>query len=191
MKILRTVALAVDSWLERFALTALLTMILIMVMQVFTRKLFSFVFFWSEETILLLLVWFSFIGMAIGFREYIHLGIDSFTNLLPDKVNKVLDKIIDLVNFSCGLYFVVYGWQFTVLMSGSTLAATKWPNSLLYAVMPVCGLMICVYTGLHFVGINTKRHHGTEVEVDMGLDMGVGEKLEEAEKAKEEKPDGR
>lgn len=176
MKILRKAMLTIDTFLESFALIALLSMILIMTMQVFTRKLFNFVFFWSEESILLLLVWFSFMGMAIGFREYIHLGVDSFTEYLPKKVNLVIDKIIELVNFGCGLYFIIYGWEFTVLMSNSTLAATKLPNSLLYAVMPVCGVMMCFYSALHLFGVNTKRHKGKEIEMDMGL---------------EEKPDGK
>lgn len=176
MGILRKIVLAIDTFLESFALIALLSMILIMTMQVFTRKLFNFVFFWSEESILLLLVWFSFMGMAIGFREYIHLGVDSFTEYLPKKVNLVIDKIIELVNFGCGLYFIIYGWEFTVLMSNSTLAATKLPNSLLYAVMPVCGVMMCFYSALHLFGVNTKRHKGKEIEMDMGL---------------EEKPDGK
>ncbi|MGQ7277295.1 TRAP transporter small permease subunit [Brevibacillus thermoruber] len=32
-------------------------------MQVFTRKLFNFVFFWSEEVTLLLLGWLAFMGL--------------------------------------------------------------------------------------------------------------------------------
>lgn len=174
MEALRKIVLKIDTILETFALLGLLSMILIMTMQVFTRKLFNFVFFWSEESILILLVWFNFMGMAIGFREFIHLGIDSFTDYLPEKVNKVLDKLIEVVNFGCGLYFIVYGFEFTQLMANSTLAATKLPNSVLYAVMPVAGVMMCFYSALHFVGINTKRHKGTEVEVDMGL----GEKVD-------------
>lgn len=169
MEALRKIVLKIDTIFETFALLALLSMIIIMTVQVFTRKLFNFVFFWSEETILVLLVWFNFMGMAIGFREFIHLGIDSFTDYLPEKVNRVLDKIIEVVNFACGLYFVIYGWEFTVLMANSTLAATKLPNSVLYAVMPVAGVMMCCYSALHLAGVNTKRHKGTEVEVDMGL----------------------
>jgi TRAP-type C4-dicarboxylate transport system permease small subunit len=176
LEILRKIALKIDTFLESFALIALLSVILIMTMQVFTRKLFNFVFFWSEESILLLLVWFAFMGMAIGFREYIHLGVDSFTDYLPKKVNLVLDKVIELVNFGCGLYFIIYGWEFTVLMANSTLAATKLPNSCLYAVMPLCGVMMCCYSALHLIGVDTRRHKGTEIEMDMGL---------------EDKPDGK
>jgi len=170
---LRKIALAIDTVFESVALTGLASMILIVIMQVMTRKLFNFVFFWSEEITLLLLVWFAFMGMAIGFREGLHMGVDSFTEFLPAKVNLVLDKIIGLSIFAFGVYMIYYGWDFTVMMHESTLAATKLPNSILYVVMPVTGVMTCAYAALQVAGFNTKRHRGSEVE--MGNAFGGGE----------------
>ncbi|CAG7644790.1 hypothetical protein PAESOLCIP111_04809 [Paenibacillus solanacearum] len=60
MKTLKRIALGIDSLIEAFAQIALLSMILIVTLQVMTRKLFHFVLFWSEEVTLLLLVWFAF-----------------------------------------------------------------------------------------------------------------------------------
>lgn len=173
MEALKKIALAIDTLFERIALLGLTSMILIVITQVMTRKLFNFVFFWSEEMTLLLLVWFAFMGMAIGFREDLHLGVDSFTAFLPDRVNRALDKIIGLSIFAFGVYLIVYGWEFTVMMHESTLAATKLPNSVLYVVMPVTGVMTCAYSALQVAGFDTKRHKGNEVE--MGGAMG-GEK---------------
>jgi TRAP-type transport system small permease protein len=162
VQILRNIVLAIDTFFERFAITALVGMILIVIMQVFTRKLFNFVFFWSEEITLLLLGWFSFMGMAIGFREDLHMGMDSFTDYLPGWANRILDKVIDTTIFAFGMYLVIQGWDFTLLMAESTLAATKLPNSVLYVVMPVSGVMICGYSLLHAFGIDIKRHQSLE-----------------------------
>jgi TRAP-type C4-dicarboxylate transport system permease small subunit len=137
-------------------------MTIIVTIQVITRKLFNHVFFWSEEVTLLLMVWFSFMGIAIGFREKLHMSMDSLTKYFPKRVNFILDKIIDVCIFLFGLYLIVNGWQFTVLMNDSTLPATQLPNSVQYAVMPITGVMICVYSFLQFIGINTIRHHGIE-----------------------------
>lgn len=169
MKALSRIALVIDSIFESMALIGLTSMILIVVTQVVTRKLFNFVFFWSEEVTLLLLVWFSFMGIGLGFREGLHMGVDSFTEFLPDKVNKVLDKIIDACIFFFGVYLIFYGWDFTVMMWESTLAATKMPNGMLYLVMPITGIMICAYAALQFCGIDTKRHQGNEVEMNAGI----------------------
>nr|WP_246427739.1 TRAP transporter small permease [Paenibacillus phyllosphaerae] len=150
---------------EHFALIAIVAMVGIVAVQVITRKLFNFVFFWSEEVTLLLMVWFSFMGIAIGFREKLHLAMDSFTNLLPKPVNKIIDKIILIAVFGFGLYLVKNGWDFTVLMNESTLPATKLPNSAMYLVMPITGVMICVYTFLQLIGIETIRHEDLDEEV--------------------------
>lgn len=164
-KNLKRIALAIDSVFEHFALIAIASMVIIVAVQVITRKLFNFVFFWSEEVTLLLMVWFSFMGIAIGFREKLHLAMDSFTNLFPARFNRVLDKIILLCVFAFGLYLVINGWEFTVMMSESTLPATKLPNGILYLVMPITGVMICVYTFLQLIGVKTIRHKNIDEEV--------------------------
>lgn len=158
MKTLKRIALAIDTCLETLTLAGLAVMILIVTFQVFTRKVFSYVFHGSEEITMLLLVWFSFLGIAFGFREKLHLGIDSFTAKLPKPFNAVLDKIIEAAIFLFGVYLLYYGWSFTVLMSESELPATGWPNSLLYLVMPITGGLTCIYAFLQLIGIDTRRH---------------------------------
>ncbi|TCL38142.1 TRAP-type C4-dicarboxylate transport system permease small subunit [Anaerospora hongkongensis] len=162
MQLLRKFVVTVDTWLETFALLALLSMIFIVTMQVVTRKLFNFVFFWSEEVTLLLLVWFAFMGMAIGFREGLHLAMDTIDSFLPSKLILVLDRLIEICTFAFGLYLIIQGFDFTLLMNESTMPATKLPSSVVYAVMPVSGLMVCAYAALQFCGIDTRRHQGLE-----------------------------
>jgi TRAP-type transport system small permease protein len=162
MNVIKKIGLIIDKVFEKVTLLSLVALILVVTTQVMTRKLFNFVFFWSEEITLLLLAWFAFMAIAIGFREYIHMGIDSFTNLFPKKFNKVLDKIISASIFAFGLYLVIQGWDFTVLMLDSTLPATKLPSSITYAVMPATGVMICVYSLLQFFSIDTNRHKDLE-----------------------------
>ncbi len=165
MQILKRLALKIDTLFETCAILALLGVILVMAVQVMTRKLFNFVFFWSEEAILVCLVWFAFMGIAIGFREGVHMGVEALTDRLPASVNRWIDRWIDVMGLIFGLYFVVYGWEFTVLMLESTLPATKLPNSVVYAVMPVSGFMVCVYSVLQMLGFDTRRHKGSDIEI--------------------------
>ncbi|MDM5328882.1 TRAP transporter small permease [Neobacillus sp. CF12] len=165
MDYIKKVFKAIDTIFEKFTLLFLVALIFVVTTQVMTRKLFNFVFFWSEEITLLLLAWFAFMAIAIGFREYIHLGIDSFTNLFPKSFNKVLDKIISASVFAFGFYLVVQGWEFTLLTSESTLPATKLPSSITYVAMPITGVMICGYSLLQFFNINTTRHKDMEEDL--------------------------
>ncbi len=156
--------LVVDKILEGFAITLLVFMIINVFTAVVTRKLFKFQFAWSEEVTLLCLTWFTFMGIAIGFRERLHLGMDLFEKL-PKKVLAFLDKLVDAVTFLFGLYLVVYGWDFTMMMRGSVLAATQLPNVVQYIVMPITGVMTCVYSALQLLGHDLRRYNVIEEEI--------------------------
>ena len=165
MQSLKKCLKSLDRAIEGFAILCLLAMILIVTMQVFTRKLFNFVFFWSEEMTLLLLAWFSYMGIAIGFREKLHMNMDMIESFVSKRVIWFMDRIIDVCTFAFGLYLIIFGWDFTVLMNESTLPATKLPNSVLYVVMPITGVMTCAYSLLQFCGYDIRRYTDVEEEI--------------------------
>lgn len=160
----RSFFLAIDKAIDGFCIILLVAMILIVVMAVVTRKGFGFMFAWSEEITLLCLTWFTFMGIAVGFRERLHLSMELFDNL-PPKILWFLDRFIDLVTFFFGLYLVIYGWNFAMMMRGSILAATEMPNLVQYIVMPITGVMTCVYAGLQFLGRDLRRYNVIEEEI--------------------------
>ncbi len=165
MQTLKRLLTTIDRTVEGFAILCLLAMIIIVTVQVFTRKLFNFVFFWSEEITLLLLAWFSYMGIAIGFREKLHMNMDMIENFVPKWSLTLMDRIIDICTFAFGLYLIISGWDFTVLMNESTLPATKLPNSALYVVMPITGVMTCAYSLLQFFGYDIRRYADVEEEI--------------------------
>ncbi|MGE5255549.1 MAG: TRAP transporter small permease [Hyphomicrobiales bacterium] len=156
--------LTVDQIIEGFAIALLVAMILIVFVAVVTRKIFGFVFAWSEEITLLCLTWFTFMGIAIGFRERLHLGMDMFDKL-PRKILDMSDRLIDAVTFFFGLYLVWYGLDFALMMQGSVLAATQLPNMIQYIVMPITGILTCVYSALQLLGKDLRRYHIIEEEI--------------------------
>jgi TRAP-type C4-dicarboxylate transport system permease small subunit len=189
---IKRVLIQIDKVIERIAVGMLVAMILIVFVQVVGRKLLGvlvvessegvaangftrlfgrlipglkWILVRSEEVTLLCLTWFSFMGIAIGFRERIHLSMDMIASILPKRVNWVLDKLIDLTTFAFGLYLVVYGWEFTALMAESTLAATKLPNAVQYAVMPITGVLTCIYSALQLLGHDLRRFQNIDEEI--------------------------
>ncbi len=156
--------LIADKIVESFCIVLLVAMIINVFVAVITRKLFGFQFAWSEEITLLCLTWFTFMGIAIGFRERLHLGMDLFEKL-PKGVLKVMDRFIEVVTFLFGLYLILYGWDFTMMMRGSILAATQLPNVVQYIVMPITGVLTCVYSVLQFLGHDLRRYNKIEEEI--------------------------
>lgn len=155
-------ALLLDKAIEAFAVSSVALMTIIVTLQVITRKVFNFVFFWSEEVTLLLLLWFAFLGIAIGFREKLHLSMEAFTNLLPPKVNKIIDKVIGVSTLLFGIFLLVYGWRFTALMHANTMPATHWPSSVMFIIMPITGVLVCCYSILELCGLSIQRHQDLE-----------------------------
>jgi TRAP-type transport system small permease protein len=156
--------LTADKVIEGFCIALLVLMVLIVFTAVITRKVFHFMFAWSEEVTLLCLTWFTFMGIAIGFRERLHLGMDIFEKL-PPGVLKWLDRLVDAVTFLFGLFLVFYGWDFTMMMRGSILAATRLPNVVQYVVMPITGVLTCVYSALQLLGRDLRRYNKIEEEI--------------------------
>jgi TRAP-type transport system small permease protein len=161
---LKRIFLKIDKVVDGFCIALIVLMIINVFVAVVTRKLFKFQFFWSEEVTLLCLTWFTFMGIAIGFRERLHLGMDLFEKL-PKKILDALDKLTDAVTFLFGLYLIVYGWNFTLMMRGSILAATQLPNVVQYIVMPITGLLTCVYSALQLLGRDLRRYNKIEEEI--------------------------
>ncbi|WP_053361742.1 TRAP transporter small permease [Bacillus sp. FJAT-27251] len=112
---------------------------------VFTRYFFSYTPKWSEEVSLLLFIWIGFLGIAVGFREKLHIGVGLFVGMMPEKAQTFFDYIAKFLVIAVSIIFIIYGYQFTVLMGGSTMPGTGLPNSVQYIVVPFTGVIMLIY----------------------------------------------
>lgn len=145
MRILLIAKRWLDRVVEAVALILLVITVLAVSAQVVTRTFFDYTPSWSEEVALLSMVWFSFIGIAVGFKENLHIGVSFLVNLCPDFIRKGVSILTYLIVLVLGYIFITYGWTFTVLMSNSTMAGTQLPSSFLYAAIPVAGVLLVIY----------------------------------------------
>ena len=67
--------------------------------------------FWSDELTMLFLTWFTFIGIAIGFREKLHLSMDMIENFIPKIFITILDYSILICTFAFGVYMFYFRHQ--------------------------------------------------------------------------------
>lgn len=163
---LRRIVDVVDSAFEYLGLCFLSAMVLIVTWQVFARQGLGSAPSWSEEVSLLLMVWVGFIGIAIGFRERVHIALEFLVSRFPEVVQTVLQKLVCGLALAFGLFLLVQGWVFTTQTLNSTLPSTGLPRASLYAVLPLTGFMICVYSVLQILGVNTEKHSQAGEESD-------------------------
>lgn len=155
----------IDTAFEYLGLVLLAGMVLIITWQVFARQGLGSAPQWSQEVALIFMVWIGFIGTAIGFREKVHIALEFLVSRFPSRVQKFVEKSSCLLAFGFGLFLVVQGWTFTIQTLSATLPSTGLPRGTLYAVMPLTGVMVCLYSILQLLGIATGRH-GESVEKD-------------------------
>lgn len=146
MSIFKKILTLLDKVLLFFALTMIGAMVIIIIVQVFSRQFFSYTPSWSEATSKLLFVWITFLGIAYGFREKLHIALQLVVNALPKRVQYVFDLFSKILIFGFSIAMIVYGVKFTILMGGSMVAGTGLTSSYLYAPIPVAGFFLFFYS---------------------------------------------
>ncbi|MCC3144049.1 TRAP transporter small permease [Halanaerobium sp. Z-7514] len=132
--------------LSYIAMIFLVVMIVIVSATVFTRYVFNFTLRWSDEVALLMMIWFGFLGMALGVKECIHLSIEFFMSLLPNKLQKIVYRIEDILVGLFGWFLLRYGWQLYNSTKRTRLPATQWSRGLLFIVLPIAGFLTIIYS---------------------------------------------
>jgi len=88
-------------------------MIITTIIAVIQRYIFGSSFNWTEELDSYILVWCTFLGVAISYRHMDLVFLDLFVNLLPKRLKNIVALIVHLI---C-LVFIVYIF-FTSLQYG-------------------------------------------------------------------------
>ncbi|WP_052745536.1 TRAP transporter small permease [Allosalinactinospora lopnorensis] len=148
---------AVDRTTDTLALTGLASMVVVVSWQVFGRYVLSASPAWAPETALVLLAWLGLLGVAIGVREHAHIGVTFVADRLPRRVRAVVLRLTPVLFLVFGVYLVVQGWDFTQMTMNSTMPATGLPTAVQYAAMPVTGVLVCVYSALQMLNVETSR----------------------------------
>lgn len=142
MNLLRNICRTLFKALEWFAIICMVVLTLIVFMDVILRYIFKQGFSWTQEIATLMLVWFSFIGMAIGVLEKIHISIEMFTSKLPGKVITVLECFNHILIAVFGEAMIYFGAVIMDMTKLSTMPATKLPSSVLYIILPLSGVLV-------------------------------------------------
>lgn len=151
--------LSIDKAFEELSKILLLTMIVIVCFQVFARKLFSYTPTWSLDVTIFLLIWFSFLGIAMGFRERIHLAFNSIT--FSKKTDVYIEKVISITEIIFALILIVYGSKLMMNDFGQTIPTMgDLPIAYRTLAIPVSGVLILFYGIFQFFGVDLKRHKG-------------------------------
>ena len=117
--------------------------------QVLTRFLLSQPSSITEELARFLLIWIGLLGAVHAYRARMHLGIDLFTRKLSQPTQENLHRV---VHVACALFavsvFIIGGGNlmFITWSLGQNSPSLGLPMAAVYSVLPLSGLLICIYS---------------------------------------------
>ena len=138
----------IDTYIGGFLTLLMVLMTLDVLWGVFTRYILSNQASWSEELARFLLIWIGILGAAYASGQQMHLAIDLLSTKLNERnKNSVQLLIKGLIILFAFLVLVVGGSRLIYISHtlGQTSAALRLPMSIVYAVVPISGLLIIYY----------------------------------------------
>ena len=136
-------------WLDRLSRSAVvvfvITITVVMLAQVFFRYVINSSLQWSEEISIWALIWMVFIGSAVIMRDWAHINIPTFTNLIPIKVRPyflIFSKVATILFLLAVIWFgfKVFNQNFHA-RSPSLDLSTRWAK----LAIPVGAVLMAVF----------------------------------------------
>jgi TRAP-type C4-dicarboxylate transport system permease small subunit len=121
----------------------LLAMVAIMFSSVIWRYVLNAPLVWADQLSQWIFVWMTYLGVAVGYRLGVHIGVDIVVRRLPRFPRFAVATLVDLVIGIFLLVVIYQGYGITVRSLGQVYGALELPPSCMYAAAPVsCGLML-------------------------------------------------
>lgn len=153
-----------DKALGYFLAFLMAAMVIDVSWQVITRFVLDEPSAYTEELARFLLIWIGILGAAYSFRKRAHLGLDLFVRKLEPQAQQRADVIANLCCLILSVLVFVYGGTklvMLVLELGQTSAALGVPMGYVYSVLPISGVLICVYA------LDNIRKSGTAMSAEL------------------------
>ena len=142
------------------AVLGLLALIVCVQIQVVGRYVFNDTPTWAEALALLLVLYVTAFGVAVGVRDAGHIGLDSVIVLLPATVRLKVEMLVHALVALFGGLMLHSGWRWATLKWDEKKPMLGVPEGLDYAPLVIAGALIVLFSIEHIVALA----RGTTVE---------------------------
>ena len=145
---------ALNKALELLAGLSMAVMVILTTYQVIARYIFNSPSTWSEELVGYLFGWSTMLGATIVSGERGHMNIPILVDRMNPGMRKVFHILWEVVAFLFSATILVFGgFQVSKLAMGQQTSSLGVAVGVFYWVMPICGVIILVYSVLNIIGI--------------------------------------
>ena len=147
-------------WGLYVAIAGLFAIVAIVAFQVFGRYVLNASPTWAENLALVLILYVTLIGAAVGVRDAGHAGIESLLVLAPEKVRRPIEVAIHVLVGAFGAAMAYNGAILGLSVASYKLANINLPEGVRYVPLVASGAMIVLFSIEHALAVI----RGEEVE---------------------------
>ena len=129
-------------------------MVIVGTYQIITRFVFNSPSTVSEELLTYTFAWMAIFSSAYVFGKRDHMRMTFIADKLPKEQRKILEIVIELLIIAFAVIVLIYG-GFTIMgltMTQKT-ASLGVMMGVVYAVVPICGILIAIYGVLNVIDL--------------------------------------
>jgi len=127
----------IEKWL---CIICLGIMFLIGALEVVSRNLFDHSFIWSQELIVLFLVWEVFMAAAHIYNKGSLINVDFLYTHLKPRGKAVVDVLVDIITAVVLLVLIYFGWQYQTVQAKFLTNALRIPNNIHSIPLVICAV---------------------------------------------------
>ena len=135
------------------AVVGLIVLIACVQYQVIGRYIFNDTPTWAEALALLLVLYITALGVAVGVRDAGHIGLDSIISLLPESLRLKLEVLIHVLVGIFGALMTYNGYLWSVLKWNDQKPMLPIPSSMDYVPLVIAGVLVVLFSIEHVIAL--------------------------------------
>jgi TRAP-type C4-dicarboxylate transport system permease small subunit len=143
----------VSRWCMYLAVAGLIGIVTVVGVQVFGRYVLNDTPIWAESTALVLILYVTMLGAAVGVRDAGHIGLESLLILVPDSLRLKLEIVIHLL---VGTFGLIMAWNGAVLaesVMGYKIPTLGFSEGINHLPLVIAGILIALFSLEHIIAL--------------------------------------
>ena len=156
METLHKIRKGMNAVVSTICIVLFAVMVVVGTYQIITRFVFNNPSTISEELLTYTFAWMAIFSSAYVFGKRDHMRMTFIADKLPKEQRKILEIVIELLIIAFAVIVLIYG-GFTIMgltMTQKT-ASLGVMMGVIYAVVPICGILIAIYGVLNVIDLCT------------------------------------
>ena len=148
----------INAWISRvclvLAVCGLLGIVAVVAYQVFGRYVLNDTPTWAESLALVLVLYVTMFGAAVGVRDAGHIGLESvLAMLLPERQRIAVEILIHLLVGGFGVTMAWNGWLLAESVMAYKIPTLGLPEGLNHLPLSIAGFLIALFSFEHILAL--------------------------------------